>query len=176
MFLTFSHLKAVALILLVKSLSVCCLHCIWELGPLNFGDSHSSGIAWENPWKISISQRSEKEPNYSSLSLPHMAVPETPSAEDSVSSDFILAKSRAGSEFASYTFVLECEGSCELQNRPSQVTFSLWSTPESPLTAGNWFFQNTITGSQVQYHFIWEPTPPGMQCLTFPLVRVNNKR
>lgn len=48
--------------------------------------------------------------------------------------------------------------------------------PESSLTAGNWYFQNMITGSQVQNPFIWEPSPPGMQCLTFPLVRVNNKR
>lgn len=71
------------------------------------------------------------------LSLSCVTVPETPSAGDSVSSDFILAKSRAGSEFASYTFVQECEGSCELQNRPSQATFSLWNTLESSLAAGN---------------------------------------
>lgn len=159
MFLTFSHLKAVALILLVKSLSVCCHHCILRARPsLYFSGSHSSGIAWENPRKIRISQRSGKEPNYSS---PHVTVPETPSSGDSVSSDFILAKRRAGSEFASYTFVLECEGSCELQHRPSQVTFSLWSTLEPSLAAGNQYFQNLITGSQVQLSFYLRTLPSG---------------
>lgn len=162
MFLTFSHLKAVALILLVKSLSVFCHHCILRARPsLNFGGSHSSGIAWENPWKIRISQRSGKEPNYLSLSPPHVTVPETPSSGDSVSSDFILAKSRAGSEFASYTFVLECEGSCELQHRPSQVTFSLWNTLEPSLAAGNQYFENLITGSQVQLSFYLRTLPSG---------------
>lgn len=92
------------------------------------------------------------------------------------SSDFGLAKSRVGSRSVPYTFTLECEGSCGLCNRIWQVTFSFWSTLESSLAAGGWYFKNMVMGSHVQYHFIWEISPPGMQCLTFPPVSVNNRR
>lgn len=140
--------------------------------------SHSSGIAQENPQKISISQKSGKEPNHSVPYLPR----DCPRVSfcrgfcEISSSDFGLAKSRVGSKSVPYTFILECEGSCGLRNRTWQVTFSFWSTLESSLAAGSWSFKNMVMGSHVQYHFIWEISPPGMQCLTFPPVSVNNKR
>lgn len=90
-------------------------------------------------------------------------------------SDLALAKNRVGSKSISYTSILEWEGSSGLHNRTLQVTFSCWSALES-FAAGNWHFKNMIKGSHVKYHLIWEISPLGMQCLTFPLVSVNNKR
>jgi len=91
-------------------------------------------------------------------------------------SGFVSAESGAGSASVPSTFVLEREGSCGLRNTTEQVPFSLWRALEPSLAAGDWCFKKMMKGSDAEYRFTGDISPPGVRCLTFPLVSVSPSR